>query len=347
MNIHDKVLILIPAYMPDQRLVALADTLYEQGFTHQLIIDDGSGEGCRPYFSQIEERPFCTLITHEQNMGKGQALKTGLKYFCDCCSDTDYVLMADADGQHDPDSITAVAEALREHPYELILGVRNFVQKQVPLHNRLGNNITKSVMSLLMGKPISDTQTGLRAMNKEVAAQFLELPGQRYEYEINMLLECKTRFINIFEVPIQTIYINKNETSHFNPLVDSTKIYWQIIKYSISSGLAAILDIGLFMLLAALLVGTKYYIFISTLIARVISLLVNYYTNRKAVFKSQKRNRDAMLKYTVLCVVNIFLATWMTDLLMSITNIRLFFIKLLVSLLLSIFNFFIQKKWIF
>ena len=347
-NLNDKILILIPAYLPDQRLITLIDGLYEDGFTHQLIIDDGSGKECEHIFRQVQERKFCTLLTHKVNMGKGQALKTGLAYFCEQAHECSFVLMADADGQHDRISIQKVALALENHPDSLILGVRNFSQKHVPLHNKLGNNITKAVISLFLGKPISDTQTGLRAMNRQNARQFLDLQGQRYEYEINMLLECKSRHIDIFEVEIKTIYINKNETSHFNPLIDSTKIYWQIIKYSLSSGISTLIDLGLFTFLANLWMGQKYYIFFSTLIARLVSLGFNYYANKKAVFQSKKPEKTAILKYIILCSVNILCATWLTDLLINLLpSMKLLIIKIIVSAVLFIANFFLQKKWIF
>ncbi|MBQ9991900.1 MAG: glycosyltransferase family 2 protein, partial [Firmicutes bacterium] len=182
-NIKAKTLILIPAYMPDQRLISLIDELYASGFTHQLIINDGSNADCEPVFAQVREREFCRLLVHEVNMGKGQALKTGFKEFCDNMPECDFVVTADADGQHCCKDITNVAVAVNEHPADLVLGVRNFAQKHVPLHNKLGNNITKGVISLYMGNPISDTQTGLRAMSKKLAGIFLKLNGQRYEYE--------------------------------------------------------------------------------------------------------------------------------------------------------------------
>jgi len=346
-NIKEKTAILIPAYMPDQRLVSLVDELYASGFSHQLIINDGSDADCEPVFAQIREREFCRLLVHEVNMGKGQALKTGFQEFCRNMPECDYIVTADADGQHCCKDIINVAVAANEYPQKLILGVRNFAQKHVPLHNKLGNNITKGVISLYLGNPISDTQTGLRAMSKSLAENFLDLAGQRYEYEINMLLECKSRRISIHEVPIDTIYINNNETSHFDVVKDSTKIYIQIIKYALSSGFAALIDIGLFTILANLLLGQKYYIFTATLIARICSLFVNYFANKKAVFKSDEKNSHAMAKYFVLCAANIALATWFTNLLVQSAGMGLFISKLLVSAVLFVLNFILQKNLIF
>ncbi|MBQ9992686.1 MAG: GtrA family protein, partial [Firmicutes bacterium] len=165
--------------------------------------------------------------------------------------------------------------------------------------------------------------------------------------EINMLLECKSQRISIHEVSIDTIYINNNETSHFNVIKDSTKIYMQIIKYALSSGLATLIDIGLFTILANLMMGQRYYIFTATLIARLCSLFVNYFANKKAVFKSDEKTSHSIIKYFILCAANIALATWFTDLLVESAGMGLFISKLLVSAVLFIFNFILQKKWVF
>lgn len=102
----------------------------------------------------------------------------------------------------------------------------------MPFRSKLGNKIAKRIFKKLIGIEISDTQSGLRAYNKDLMKLFLSTQGERYEYETEMLIDCKKHNINIQEVSIKTIYLNKNKTSYFRPIKDSLKIYKALLKYN-------------------------------------------------------------------------------------------------------------------
>ena len=234
----------------------------------------------------------------------------------------------------------------------MILGCRDFSGDNVPKKSRLGNNITKNVFRFFGGLKISDTQTGLRVIPKEFMKELLDINGERFEFETNMLLENKGKY-PIKEVKIETIYDSKeNHQTHFNPVVDSFKIYLNIFKvffkYIISSFSSFIIDILLFTLFVALF-KDKFidYILISTILARIISSSYNYLLNHKFVFKSQKNNRQTIFKYYTLVILQMALSGLLVTLLVDKLMINETIVKICVDTILFFISFFIQRKFIF
>ena len=85
--------------------------------------------------------------------------------------------------------------------------------------------MTAGLFRLVTGQKVTDTQTGLRGMSTDLIPWLLNLDGNRFEYEFNMLLEGKKSGHQISEVPIETVYLEENESSHFLPIRDSISIY--------------------------------------------------------------------------------------------------------------------------
>ena len=197
--------ILIPAYRPDEKFTAFAAVLLEQNMA-VLVVDDGSGPDCDSFFRQAEALG-CTVVRHEKNMGKGRAIKTGLQAVKAAFPEAECVITADCDGQHTAESIRTVMRAAAENPQCVILGGR-FQEKDssVPLKSRIGNDFTRGVFRLATGLRIHDTQTGLRAVPAAYIDKMAGLKGERYEYEMNMLLALREYAIPYREVPIPTIY---------------------------------------------------------------------------------------------------------------------------------------------
>lgn len=218
---------LIPAYMPGRELITFVDELTKNEF-EVIIVDDGSGEQCKEIFDNLSKKAL--VLTQDHNRGKGAALKRGLQYIKENGDKNSVVVTLDADGQHTIDDAIRVCENSDKYVDKLIIGSRSFNGK-VPFRSQFGNSITKFIFHLATGKSVSDTQTGLRGFAFELIPLLLSVEGERYEYEMNMLLECVISKIDIFEVPIKTIYINDNSSSHFNAISDSYRIYKQIFKY--------------------------------------------------------------------------------------------------------------------
>ncbi len=220
-------LVVIPAYKPDHHLVDLVKELSKNPIIGLIIVNDGSGESYHPIFDALIEYEVI-LLHHDVNLGKGSALKTGLRYALEHFPRSLGVVTADADGQHAAADIISCGNALLKSPQSLIIGTRNFSEPHVPLRSRLGNRITAMVHWYLTDEFIQDTQTGLRAFPKSLIPQALLVNGDRFEYEMNVLLEFVHQNIGMVQIPIQTIYRDKNSHSHFDSLKDSRRIYGQI-----------------------------------------------------------------------------------------------------------------------
>ena len=348
--------IIIPAYEPDARLPELLGTLKERNMGPIVIVDDGSGDAYKEVFAQAE--PYAresggAILTHEVNKGKGRALKTAFAYVLKTWPDAIGCVTADSDGQHSADCIKSIRKALEAEPDHLILGVRKFDGEDVPWRSRAGNTITEAVFAYVSGIHVSDTQTGLRGIPKAFMQELLDVPGERFEFETQMLLETAGKY-PITEVPIKTIYDSReNHQTHFNTFTDSVKIYRILLKnfgkYIFSSISSCLIDLALFALLCSLMRGkVTGYVAISTVLARVVSGIYNYLITYLVVFKSKEKISTSGMKFLVLAIVQMSLSaalvTGFCSLLPGAPEIA---VKAVVDVILFFISFTIQQKYIF
>jgi len=225
------IAVLIPALNPSDNLVGLVAALAASAKVHEVIIvNDGSSADRDDVFRQAASHPKVTLLRHAVNLGKGAALRTGMNRFL-CEGDPGAILVtADADGQHKLDDILKVGEMGATCPGELVLGVRSFAS-DVPLRSRFGNSLTQWVFRLLMGKDVQDTQTGLRAIPRSIIPALLKVKAAGYEFEMEMLVEAVRGHIPLASVPIETVYIDGNKSSHFRPVADSVRVYLVFVRF--------------------------------------------------------------------------------------------------------------------
>ena len=253
-----------------------------------MLVDDGSTSG-RDVIEKAAPLVEKVLV-HESNRGKGAALKTGFAYIGDSAD----VITADADGQHTPDDIAKVAAALASHRRGLVLGVREFSGK-VPFRSRFGNFWTRFVFFLMTGLALRDTQTGLRVIPSALVKRVAAIPGDRYEYEMAMLADARHHDERPFEVPIETIYIESNATSHFNPLIDSLRIYRSLFQFCLSSVMSFVADNAAFAavlyFMSARDVPRRDGILVALVVSRLVSSHFNYFYNRFVVFRRGKGAR--------------------------------------------------------
>lgn len=349
----EQLMVVVPSLNPDEKLIQVVDGMIDAGFSHVLLVDDGSDKDHWKPFLDAEQRPQCTVLRHEQNRGKGRALKTAFDYICRQRRDIQGIITVDGDNQHKPWDARRLGEALLLEPAVVMMGVRNFKEHQVPLHNRMGNTITSMVFRMLCGIALSDTQTGLRGISSTYLPQFLGVEGERFEYETNMLLYMKTAGIGFREIPIETVYIENNATSHFNPLTDSAKIYGPILKFAGGSVASAVIDLVLFTFLVWMLrdmPSLNRQILIATAGARSVSSLFNYAFNRRAVFSSDEPKRVTILRYYLLCVLQMLISYKGVALLAGaagFTGIGKTAVKLFVDTVLFALTFQIQREWVF
>lgn len=346
-----RVPIIIPSYEPDEKLPDLLKSLKKTGFQNVVLVDDGSGEAYAHFFQEAEERYDCRVLHHAVNQGKGRALKTAFNYCLREFKEMPGVITADSDGQHTPDCILACVEELLTHPDSLILGCRCFEEEDVPARSEFGNKCTRLVMKYLTGITVSDTQTGLRGIPTVFMEQLLMVKGERFEFETNMLLETKARKIPIVEVPIRTIYIEENRTSHFNPIKDSVKIYMMFGKFLFSSLSSSVVDLALFSLFCFLLKDMQWgritYITAATVFARVLSALYNYLMNLKVVFQSENSIKSTLPRYILLAVIQMSLSAFLVSRLYPCFGGAEVLVKIPVDVLLFFLSFIIQREFVY
>jgi glycosyltransferase involved in cell wall biosynthesis len=334
--------ILIAAYEPGEKLVNLIQALMDICEYDIVVVDDGSGEGYKNIFDSVSNLG-CTVLTHEKNKGKGAALKTGLKYIEETKEDSG-VVTADCDGQHLPKDIVKIAESIIEHKNSVVLGTRRFVGK-VPFRSRFGNTITRSIFSFASGAKVYDTQTGLRGFSREMLPWLCEIQGDRFEYEMNMLLDTVPAGYSFYEIDIDTVYLEENKSSHFHPLKDSLRVYLPIIKFSMSSILSGVLD---FLLLGILQLLTSN-LFVAVMGARICSAIFNYTVNRRYVFSRVKDDsvKTSLPRYFILAAFVMFLNYGVIDIYYSVIGLSLFLAKVFTEITIFFFSYWSQRKFVF
>lgn len=354
--------VIIPAYKPDEKLLDLIAELKKQPETENvLVVNDGSGDTFLPIFAEAEKRG-CTVLTHEQNRGKGAALKTAFAHCLTAAAPEDVFCTADADGQHLPKDILRCVRAAAEHKGELVLGSRAFVG-DVPARSRFGNAVSRFTFRLLMGKRVYDTQTGLRAFTGDLLPTLLEVRGERYEYEMQMLCLFARRKMPIREITIETVYLEDNASSHFHAVRDAMRVYsilfksfWERIRqpmfFLASSLFAFVLDVVFYwlafnFLFPSVVTEEKTLALLSLLLARSISSVANYAINRKVVFHNASNIVKTFLLY-VLLVVGVFFGNhFLNVLFLDVLGWHEVICLLLAQLICFPISFLVQKYLVF
>jgi putative flippase GtrA len=344
-----RIVILIPAYRPTSALLDTVAGIYAQDggglIGSTVVIDDGSGPEFARLFAQLERMPEVTVVRHAVNLGKGAALKTGFNHALVHWPEAAGVVTADADGQHAVADILSVAGRLAANPDHLVLGVRAFVG-DVPLRSRIGNQITRWVFRAFTGMRVLDTQTGLRGWPRAYCMASLPIPINGYDFELECLLRAKHRSgqaVPIAQVPIRTIYQDSNAASHFNPIRDSTRIYFVFLRYCGASVLAALIDSGVF---SAVYAATSH-MALSQLAGRALAVAVAFLIARNIVFRSDTSILRSLAKYLGL----VTLMGFVSYAFIRYLNLRFGFpvlgAKLTAEGLLFVANFTIQRELVF
>ena len=219
----------IPSLNPDARLIKLIKELIEEKFKKIIIVDDGSED--KTIFNKLKENKEVIVLTHDENKGKGAALKTAFTFYKDnLIEEYKGLVCLDSDGQHlVSDAIKVGKIMVNNNKY--VLGTRLFNTKETPLRNKTGNRITSKVFYRFFGVYLKDTQTGLRAIPNRLIDLMINVDGERFEYEMNVLIDLVRNGEKILEEDIKTVYLyNSNKKSNFRVVSDSWKIYKLIFK---------------------------------------------------------------------------------------------------------------------
>ncbi len=231
-----KTVVIIPAYDPDEKLKILTDELKTKGFD-LLVVDDGSRSECRVFFDGLD----AVVIHSPENQGKGAALKEALGQLPGIYPDAECFITADADGQHSTEDICRIRKEL-EQGEDFVISVRSLSRKS-PMKSRVGNALSRFFFALANNRYLPDNQSGLRGFGMKHREWMLDVKGEKYDWELNVLLVAEKQGIKADRVPIETIYFDNNEKSHFQPVMDTLRIYRQFFRTQMFAVIAIALNI--------------------------------------------------------------------------------------------------------
>ena len=316
-------------------MITLLSELYELNFSI-VVVDDGSGEAYDAIFDKAFA--YADVRRYEVNRGKGEALKHGLSYIKEQFLPPYTVVTADADGQHRVEDIVKVCETALAHPDSLVLGKRD-LDKSTPIKSRIGNAISRVLYHLTTGRKVYETQTGLRAFSDRLLPRFLKLPGHRYEYEIDMILDASD--LDIVEVDIRTVYFDNNSATHFRPFADTVSLDKEFIRYKLPSLYAGAAGYLLFVILALILRTWL----LPTVAARVVTQLMKAILN-KAIPFSEKPSVGRFLITSVILLLCDTAVMWA----LTALGMNIFIAKMLSCVLTAVISIlvrmlFMQKKY--
>ena len=368
-----KKIIVIPSLKPDERLAKLVTDIQQtflssdtQDMPDIVIVNDGSDASYDPFFRAAQENG-AHILTHEVNRGKGAALKTAVSYIRRTYGEQCGMITADADGQHLPKDILRVAEDMDAHPEALVMGSRTF-GKGTPWKSLFGNRLTSFFFRITTGRRCADTQTGLRGIPASLMELSAEVEGDRYEYEMNFLMDAALR-APFHVTPIETVYFDDNKGSHFHPVRDAIRVYSRFLRFFFASTAGFVVDILLYMLLLRILpasvdrlsasmpapmqrvFGTQgaemaARIFLSVVLARICSGIVNFLLNKYYAFRSKKKAAGEAGRYFILFVCQMIASALFTALLSSVLQAPTLS-KIIVDVILFFISYRIQRAWVF
>ena len=346
-----KIIILIPAFNPTTELTKLINDLKKYQI---ILVNDGSSvQTTKKTLAPLSKYPNISYLEHKENLGKGAALKTGIRHYLKSNKFNDYdaIITVDADGQHlAKDVINLIekypqiqnsSELLKKSKQTLLLGSRKETKK-MPIRSRFGNILAKCLFNSITGNHIIDTQTGLRVIPRKFAKELLQIEANGYEFEMEMLILSRKHKIQIKEFFIKTVYLDDNKSSHFNPIIDSIKIYYVFFRFIINSSITAIIDYSIFVI-THLIFGN---ILLSFLCARTGACCYNFTINKKLVFKSNNHYFSEAMKYIGLVILLMLTSYFIVNILVKY-QINVYLSKILAEGGLFFFSFIVQHFIIF
>lgn len=351
----NEVVLLIPSYEPERKFINYIRQLITAGFSNIVVVDDGSGKEYEMIFHAIDTYKECHVISYQQNKGKGFALKRGFKYILENYKNINGVITADCDEQHTLKDIINIASNTKEENC-VILGQRDFSKENVPFNSYIGNLISTVLFKLLYGIWLKDTQTGLRSISYSILKNMIDIKGDRFEYELNMLIYCKKNNITLKEIMIDTVYENENKGTHFKPIQDSIKILKALfsdgVRFIVSSLGCTVLDLMLAFCFFDLLehysnLSQFMVIASSTVIARICSMFLNFKINKDIVFQKNGDTRQTFIKYISLAIIIMALSSLGVYGMNDVLHINNKIAKMIVDTLLFLLSYSVQRDWVF
>ncbi len=351
-DLKSKTVVIIPAYEPPREFADYAREVAKNA-KMLIVVNDGSGEKFNSIFEEISQLENVKYLAYTQNQGKGYALKYAFKYCKDILQPDDVIVTADCDGQHKIKDVLSVAEFSARHGGVLVLGSRNFRLPNIPKKSLSGNTMIRWIFRALYGLNIYDTQTGLRAFSASLLPNMISVKGNRFEYEMGVLIYASKKGIRVAEIPIETVYPEnpKEHITHYRAIKDSARMLGVVLKnlnfYILSSVISAVLDVLAFFLISTVLLKDLSAVntLIATVGARVLSSVFNFIFNFKYVFDG--KSKRSVYRYYILWFFQLGASYGLVFLFGNIIGLPLTPTKIICDLLLALASYQIQRHWVF
>ena len=215
------VAVIIPAYQEAKHIGAVVARTRKE-LTNVLVVDDGS----RDETADRAREAGAAVIKHPENRGKGESIKTGLRYWLD--REMLWVFILDADGQHRPEEIENFMQAALVDGATLLIGNRMKDVSRMPWLRRFVNRYMSRKISRACAQDIPDTQCGFRLLHRHLIPEILD-GTKRFDYETEMLIVASRKGHRIESVPISTVY--SDEVSSIHPIRDTLRFFKLMRRY--------------------------------------------------------------------------------------------------------------------
>jgi glycosyltransferase involved in cell wall biosynthesis len=233
-QVRSQTAAIIPAYQDEKHIGDIVRRTRER-LDRVLVVDDGSSDQT----AQRAREAGADVIIHNQNRGKGEAIKTGLTHWLAAVNSSastsaglgpeiTWVSLLDSDGQHLPEEIDRfLASASCAVRPTFLIGNRMNNLTGMPFIRRVVNRYMSGRISRLCGQDIPDTQCGFRMVNRQLLPELLR-GGNRFEYETEVLIVASRKGYRIESIPITTVY--SDQVSKIHPMRDALrflKLMWR------------------------------------------------------------------------------------------------------------------------
>ncbi|MER2029734.1 MAG: glycosyltransferase [Solibacillus sp.] len=223
----EQVIVMIPALNPLPVLLQFVRKMRALPIANIIVINDGSDEKYNGLFEQLQQEG-CEVLTHDKNLGKGRALKTGMEHILKFRMQTKGIITVGAHGQHSVLDVEQVLSSTKIFSDGIILGIRDFKDSDYPFISKLQNRAYSMMFELLIRKRLLDIQTGLRYIPRGNLPWLCKVKGESYHYDTNMLIEAIRRKVPVYEVPIGHAKLRKNSIIYYDEVLNPTKIFQQL-----------------------------------------------------------------------------------------------------------------------
>jgi len=217
------IAVLIPAFNAEYSLAKLVNRLRNAiGDVQIIVVDDGSLDRTNEVANSIG----AIVLRHEKNQGKGAALQTGFD-FLNKQIGIEFIVTIDADLQHQPEDVPKFLIIQQKTNADIVIGWRERIGTQMPLHRKLSNTITSALVGMRTGVKIKDSQCGFRLIRRTVIER-VQLESTGYEAETEFIIKAACRGFKIEFVPVQTIYgTEKSYMRHWATTVNFIKVIFR------------------------------------------------------------------------------------------------------------------------